>query len=60
MERGGRWGGGFECWYNIIKIEWPSPGSACYCLLNRKKIARKNSRADGASSLPPSMNFTKT
>lgn len=47
-ERGGRWSGGLGGgrWYNIIKIGWPSQGSACYCLFNLKKMACKNSPAD--------------
>lgn len=56
-------GGGGGHWYNIIKIGWPSQGSACYCLFNRKKMACKNSRADVLFFFPLSAlsaNITKT
>lgn len=33
----GREIGAGELWYNIIKIGWPSQGSACYCLFDLKK-----------------------
>lgn len=40
--RKGEGDGAGEHWYNIIKIGWPSQGSACYCLFNLKKMACKN------------------
>lgn len=40
--RKGEGDGAGEHWHNIIKIGWPSQGSACYCLFNLKKMACKN------------------